>query len=151
MRSLVLLAIVGIIGFGYVMYAHPSLIVPQRSARLVDRRIMIICPAALHDLPRFFDSYAIVTAENLVGNSHQIGQGRDGTIARSRSHIDSPRFEARGGSGLGKVGAGSLYSIDSQRTHAGTRLCVVARFGGRDGRCHSCRHDFVNYHGSSVG
>jgi hypothetical protein len=83
MRSLFLLAIVGIIGFGYVMYAHPSLIFPQRSARLVDRRLMIIYPAALHikrDLPRFFDSYAIVTPENLVGNSHQIGQGRDGAI-----------------------------------------------------------------------
>jgi hypothetical protein len=127
MRSLVLLAIVGIIGFGYVMYAHPSLIVPQRSARLVDRRIMIICPAALHikrDLPRFFDSYAIVTAENLVGNSHQIGQGRDDAVARSRSHIDSPGLEARGGSRLGKVGAGSLYSIDSQWTHAGVETML---------------------------
>jgi hypothetical protein len=61
MRSLFLLAIVGIIGFGYVMYEHPTLIFPQRSARLVGRRIMTIYPAALHikrDLPRFL-SYAI--------------------------------------------------------------------------------------------
>jgi hypothetical protein len=127
MRSLFLLAIIGIIGFGYMLYAHPTLIFTQRSARLVDRRIMTIYPVALHikcNLPHFFDSYAIVTPEHHVGNSHRIGQGRDGAVARSRSHIDSPGLEARGGSRLGKVGAGSLYSIDSQWTHAGVETML---------------------------
>jgi hypothetical protein len=93
MRSLFLLAIVGIIGFGYVMYAHPSLIFPQRSARLVDRRIMIIYPAALHikrDLPRFFDSYAIVTPDNLPAR-RAVRQ----VAAMRRIVIDSGRFNQK--------------------------------------------------------
>jgi hypothetical protein len=165
MRSLFLLAIIGIIGFGYMLYAHPTLIFTQRSARLVDRRIMTIYPVALHikcNLPHFFDSYAIVTPEHHVGNSHRIGQGRDGAVARSRSHIDSPGLEARGGSRLGKsLQDDYIRLIRNGRTlvlrlccivsTAGTRLRVVARFGGRDGRCDSCGLDDLDHHGSSVG
>jgi hypothetical protein len=68
MYSLALLAIIGIFGFGYVMYEYPKLFFPQRSPRLTDRRIMTIYPADMpikRDLPRFFQSYAIVTPENL--------------------------------------------------------------------------------------
>jgi hypothetical protein len=93
MRSLFLLAVVGIIGFGYVMYAYPTLIFPQRSARLVDRRIMTIYPAALHikrDLPRFFDSYAIVTPENLPAR-RAVRQ----VAAIRRIVVDSGRFNQK--------------------------------------------------------
>jgi hypothetical protein len=93
MRSLFLLAVVGIIGFGYVMYAYPTLIFPQKSARLVDRRIMTIYPAALHikrDLPRFFDSYAIVTPDNLPAR-RAVRQ----VAAIRRIVIDSGRFNQK--------------------------------------------------------
>ena len=93
MRSLFLLVVVGIIGFGYVMYEYPTLIFPQRPARLVDRRIMTIYPAALHikrDLPRFFDSYAIVTPENLPAR-RAVRQ----VAAIRRIVIDSGRFNQK--------------------------------------------------------
>lgn len=93
MRTLFVLAIVGIFGFGYVMYTYPSLIFPQKSARLMGRRIMTIYPAALHvkrDLPRFFDSYAIVTPENLPAR-RAIRQ----VAAIRRIVIDSGRFNQK--------------------------------------------------------
>jgi hypothetical protein len=87
------LAIIGVVGFGYVMYAYPTLIFPQRSARLIDRRIMTICPSALHitrNLARIYDSYAISTSNHLPARRavRQVAPIR-------RIAIDSGRFNQK--------------------------------------------------------